>query len=86
MLVVSDVIYGLRFLPPRYSFVSFCSIPELMADSLQKMSHRLAKSRPFSPTVHVLILPSKLPLDLRLHFRDLDESRLVRPRSDYKVV
>jgi hypothetical protein len=26
----------------------------------------------------VLILPSKIPLDLRLHFRDLDEERLVR--------
>jgi hypothetical protein len=37
-----------------------------------------AASRPFEPPIHVLILPSKIPLDLRLHFRDLDEERLVR--------
>jgi hypothetical protein len=29
------------------------------------------------PPIHVLILPSKLPLDFRLHFRDLDEEYMV---------
>jgi len=29
------------------------------------------------PPIHTLILPSKIPLDLRLHFRDLDEELVV---------
>ncbi|KAH9986530.1 hypothetical protein BJV74DRAFT_844539 [Russula compacta] len=37
------------------------------------LSSRIAASRPFTPPIHVLVLPSKIPLDLRLHFRDLDE-------------
>jgi len=36
-----------------------------------------ASSRPFAPPVHVLVLPSKLPLDLRLNLRELDDSELV---------
>ncbi|KZT00473.1 uncharacterized protein LAESUDRAFT_732262 [Laetiporus sulphureus 93-53] len=43
-----------------------------------KMSDMTALSRPFTPTVHVLILPSKIPADLRLSFRDLDEVDLNR--------
>ncbi|KAH9924883.1 uncharacterized protein B0H18DRAFT_908993 [Fomitopsis serialis] len=39
-----------------------------------KLSDITASSRPFTPTVHALILPSQLPTDLRLHFRDLDEA------------
>ncbi|KAJ6499178.1 hypothetical protein C8R45DRAFT_1126495 [Mycena sanguinolenta] len=34
---------------------------------------RLASARPFTPTVHTLILPSQIPIDLRLQFRDLEE-------------
>ncbi|THG99521.1 hypothetical protein EW026_g2852 [Hermanssonia centrifuga] len=37
---------------------------------------KIASSRPYSPTVHVLILPSQLPADLRLAFRDFDETQL----------
>ncbi|KAI9509736.1 hypothetical protein F5148DRAFT_977834 [Russula earlei] len=40
------------------------------------VSSRIATSRPFMPPIHVLILPSKIPLDLRQHFRDLDEERV----------
>ncbi|KII92264.1 hypothetical protein PLICRDRAFT_50680 [Plicaturopsis crispa FD-325 SS-3] len=40
------------------------------------MSLHLAPSRPFAPAVHALILPSQLPLDLRLTFRDLDEESI----------
>ncbi|KAK0485856.1 hypothetical protein IW261DRAFT_1329900 [Armillaria novae-zelandiae] len=43
-----------------------------VAQSLAKL---VAVDRPYQPTVHVLILPSQIPLDLRLHFRDLDEAR-----------
>ena len=39
----------------------------------QDLSLRNAVDRPLTPPIHVLILPSKLPLDFRLHFRDLDE-------------
>src|SRR5205807_1726242 len=44
----------------------------------QDVSSRLAARRPFAPPIHTLVLPSKIPLDLRLHFRDLDEERVVR--------
>ncbi|KAH8828504.1 hypothetical protein DL96DRAFT_1603512 [Flagelloscypha sp. PMI_526] len=40
------------------------------------LSTQLAPTRPFAPPVHVLALPSQLPLDLRLVFRNLDESSL----------
>jgi hypothetical protein len=33
------------------------------------------------PPIHVLILPSKIPLDLRQHFRDLDDEHVVRRRG-----
>lgn len=41
------------------------------------MAPLVATSKPFSPTVHVLILPTRLPLDMRHAFRDLDETALV---------
>ena len=44
---------------------------------LQDLSSRNAADRPFKPPIHVLVLPSKLPLDLRLHFRDIDEEHIV---------
>ncbi|KAJ7703074.1 hypothetical protein B0H17DRAFT_1041507 [Mycena rosella] len=34
---------------------------------------RLASARPYKPTVHALILPSQLPVDLRVQFRDLED-------------
>ena len=37
-----------------------------------------ASSRPFHPTIHVLVLPSQIPIDLKLGIRDLDEAWLVR--------
>lgn len=40
------------------------------------MSEKLAPTRPYAPTVHVLVLPSQLPIDLRLTFRDMDELHL----------
>lgn len=42
------------------------------------MASLVAASKPFSPTIHVLILPTQLPLDMRHAFRDLDELALVR--------
>lgn len=36
-----------------------------------------ASSRPFTPTVHVLVLPSRLPLDLCLNLRELDDAEEV---------
>jgi len=41
-----------------------------------ELSTRVAPSRPHVPTVHVLIAPTRIPVDLRLHFRDLDEAAL----------
>ncbi|KAF8556108.1 hypothetical protein OG21DRAFT_1521305 [Imleria badia] len=40
------------------------------------MAPVVATSKPFSPTVHVLILPTQLPLDMRHAFRNLDELAL----------
>ncbi|KAJ3514326.1 hypothetical protein NLJ89_g2435 [Agrocybe chaxingu] len=41
-----------------------------------KMSTVEASCKPYDPTVHVLILPSQLPLDLQQGVRDLDEAWL----------
>ncbi|KAL4074202.1 hypothetical protein J3A83DRAFT_2696450 [Scleroderma citrinum] len=48
----------------------------LAVNTVMTMSKLTAKSKPFSPTVHVLIAPTQLPLDMRLAFRNLDESAL----------
>ncbi|KAF8556105.1 hypothetical protein OG21DRAFT_1409687 [Imleria badia] len=40
------------------------------------MAPLVATSKPFSPTIHVLILPTQLPLDMRHAFRNLDELAL----------
>jgi hypothetical protein len=42
------------------------------------MAKKVAVSKPFSPTVHVLVIPTQLPLDMQHAFRDLDESEMVR--------
>jgi hypothetical protein len=44
----------------------------------QELSTRIAPERPFTPTVHVLVLPTQLPQDLRINLRGLDEQLLVR--------
>lgn len=51
---------------------------------VQKMSALIAPDRPFKPTVHIIILPSQIPLDLRMHFRDLDESQIVSLPKAYR--
>lgn len=43
----------------------------------QAMAKSVTISKPFSPTVHVLVIPTQLPLDMRHAFRDLDESQVV---------
>ncbi|KAF8967877.1 hypothetical protein BDZ97DRAFT_475685 [Flammula alnicola] len=48
----------------------------LALDVAMKMSKHVACSRPYAPTVHALILPSKIPLDLRRGIRDFDEAWL----------
>jgi hypothetical protein len=54
----------------------------LIATKLQQLSSRVASSRPSNPTVHVLVLPSQLPLDLRLQLRGLDEALMVSTLPD----
>lgn len=51
------------------------SLQKLIAS--QKISQEVSSSRPYPPTVHVLVLPSQIPLDLRLGIRDFDEAWLV---------
>ncbi|KAG9316307.1 hypothetical protein JVU11DRAFT_2338 [Chiua virens] len=48
----------------------------LAINTAMEMAPLVAASKPFSPTVHVLILPTQLPLDMRLAFRNLDEMAL----------
>ncbi|KIJ67651.1 hypothetical protein HYDPIDRAFT_84915 [Hydnomerulius pinastri MD-312] len=48
----------------------------LAINTAMAMTKFVAASRPFSPTVHVLVIPTQLPLDMRLAFRNLDESTL----------
>ncbi|KAH0827451.1 hypothetical protein J3R83DRAFT_4139 [Lanmaoa asiatica] len=48
----------------------------LAINTAMAMAPLVAASKPFSPTVHVLILPTQLPLDMRHAFRNLDEFAL----------
>ncbi|KAN0105279.1 hypothetical protein V8E52_011193 [Russula decolorans] len=48
----------------------------LALSTARELSSLNAVRRPFTPPIHVLILPSRIPLDLRLHFRDLEEERV----------
>ncbi|KAG1870181.1 hypothetical protein DFJ58DRAFT_42596 [Suillus subalutaceus] len=48
----------------------------LAIQTVMAMAKRVAISKPFYPTVHVLVIPTQLPLDMRHAFRDLDESQV----------
>jgi hypothetical protein len=50
------------------------------------MAKKVALSKPFSPTVHVLVIPTQLPLDMQHALRDLDESEMVRPSLFERLV
>jgi len=47
-------------------------------DTAMTLSKEVALLRPYTPTVHVLILPSLIPVDLLLSVRDFDEAWLNR--------
>ncbi|KAG6845915.1 hypothetical protein H0H87_000721 [Tephrocybe sp. NHM501043] len=51
---------------------------ELALGVAMELSGRVSSARPYPPTVHTLILPSQIPRDLRLMFRDLDEFSMVQ--------
>ncbi|KAF9066151.1 hypothetical protein BDP27DRAFT_1331038 [Rhodocollybia butyracea] len=40
------------------------------------LAKRVCQQRPHDPPIHVVVLPSQMPLDLKMHFRELDESLL----------
>ncbi|KAG1832463.1 hypothetical protein EV424DRAFT_1368803 [Suillus variegatus] len=48
----------------------------LAIQTVMAMAKKVAISKPFSPTIHVLVIPTQLPLDMRHAFRDLDESQV----------
>lgn len=48
----------------------------LAIQTAMAMAKSVTISKPFSPTVHVLVIPTQLPLDMRHAFRDLDESQV----------
>ncbi|KAG6378251.1 hypothetical protein JVT61DRAFT_13957 [Boletus reticuloceps] len=48
----------------------------LSINTAMAMAPLVAAWRPFSPTIHVLILPTQLPLDMQHAFRNLDELTL----------
>jgi hypothetical protein len=39
----------------------------------QQMCCRLSQSRPYTPNLHVLVLPSRIPVDLPMHFKQFNE-------------
>ncbi|KAF9024846.1 hypothetical protein BDZ89DRAFT_1162052 [Hymenopellis radicata] len=47
---------------------------KLAISSAQELANYVSPDQPYTPTIHVLIFPSLIPLDLRLHFRDFDEA------------
>ncbi|KAG1900621.1 uncharacterized protein F5891DRAFT_951765 [Suillus fuscotomentosus] len=48
----------------------------LAIQTVMAMAKKVAISKPFYPTIHVLVIPTQLPLDMRHAFRDLDESQV----------
>ncbi|OAX42531.1 hypothetical protein K503DRAFT_790098 [Rhizopogon vinicolor AM-OR11-026] len=48
----------------------------LAVRTVMEMAKKVALFKPFSPTVHVLVIPTQLPLDMQHAFRDLDESEM----------
>jgi hypothetical protein len=52
----------------------------------QRISLESASARPYRPPIHVLVLPSQLPMDLRLGIRDLDEDWLVSNTLSSSIV
>ncbi|KAJ7594408.1 hypothetical protein C8J56DRAFT_926702 [Mycena floridula] len=48
----------------------------LAISTAQRLAEHTGPRRPYTPPVHVLVLPSQIPIDLRLRFRDIDESLL----------
>ena len=43
----------------------------------EALAKKASSSRPFTPTIHALVFPSKIPADLLLTFRELEESAFV---------
>ncbi|GAW05454.1 gelsolin repeat [Lentinula edodes] len=41
-----------------------------------ELVRRVGWQRPYIPPIHVVILPSQIPLDLKIHLREIDESSL----------
>ncbi|KAI0029659.1 hypothetical protein K488DRAFT_55918, partial [Vararia minispora EC-137] len=48
----------------------------LAVTAAQTLSARLASSRPFALPVHVVVLPSRIPVELRFHLRGFDDDFL----------
>ncbi|KAJ2916753.1 hypothetical protein MD484_g3671, partial [Candolleomyces efflorescens] len=48
----------------------------LALDIASTYAQQVSSERPYTPNVHVVIIPSQLPLDLKLHVRDMDETIL----------
>ncbi|KAJ3934002.1 MAG: hypothetical protein NXY57DRAFT_1047546 [Lentinula lateritia] len=46
-----------------------------------ELVRRVGWQRPYIPPIHVVILPSQIPLDFKIHLREIDESSLVCPFS-----
>ncbi|KAJ3852177.1 hypothetical protein EV368DRAFT_82784 [Lentinula lateritia] len=45
-------------------------------DVASELVQRVAWQRPYIPPIHVVILPSQIPLDFKVHLREIDESSL----------
>ncbi|KAF6760294.1 hypothetical protein DFP72DRAFT_1063353 [Ephemerocybe angulata] len=48
----------------------------LALDIANRYTKQIAAQRPYTPNVHILVLPSQIPLDLKMHVRDMDETVL----------
>ncbi|EGO00036.1 hypothetical protein SERLA73DRAFT_180416 [Serpula lacrymans var. lacrymans S7.3] len=49
---------------------------KLAINTAMDMSSHIAASKPFTPPIHVLVIPTQLPLDLQIAFRDISENTL----------
>lgn len=64
--------------PLRRSVLEYPTVCAKDPNTYQELSQHTSRLKPFRPPAHVLIIPSRIPLDLTAAVRGLEEEDLVR--------
>lgn len=81
LLVQKHEVPGVRLLwvsPLRRSVQELPTVCAKVPNAYQELSQHTSRLKPFGPPAHVLIIPSRIPLDLTAAVRGLEEDGLVR--------